>query len=86
MKTNVLEFRKQLLIAESDLNRALLIRDSQVLCGEIDHTPWAARAGTLIGLWRMFRPQSAPGADNHKGSWVSVLTRFLVSTWTRKNQ
>jgi len=62
MKMNVLALRKQLLIAESELNRAELVEESQILADEVRSV--ANRAKALRSL--------ASAAV----SWVAILTSF----------
>jgi len=76
---NPLTSRKQLLIAESELNRAHLVRDLQ----SIDHNIHALAqqvksAGSIaslaISLFSWFqRPKAAPVAE--KSSWLQTLLK-----------
>ena len=77
-----LESRKQLLIAESELNRAELLRDWQTLA---DDAQALARKAGLIGSWVSIaaslvaglaffrRKKSAPAAE--KPSWLQIILK-----------
>jgi hypothetical protein len=89
---NPLKSRKQLLIAESELNRAQLIRELETMADQIHSLANQARtisslasaAATLIGGVASFRhKKTAPAAE--KPSWLQTIVKGagLVSTiWT----
>jgi hypothetical protein len=79
---NPLVSRKQLLIAESELNRALLIQDWQTITDEVHAL--AGRAGTLCSVasaatnlvsgWLSFR-RKTPAPDAEKTSWLQNILK-----------
>jgi hypothetical protein len=87
---NPLESRKQLLIAESELNRAELLRDWQTMSHDMHAL---ARKAGIIGSWVSIaaslaaglaffrRKKSAPAAENP--SWLKAILKGagLVSTF-----
>jgi hypothetical protein len=86
---NPLELRKQLLIAESELNRAQLVGEWQVIAGEIRSlarqagtiSSLASAAASLIaGLASFRRTRSTPA--NGKPSWLQTILKGtgLIST------
>jgi negative regulator of sigma E activity len=87
---NPLESRKQLLIAESELNRAQLVRELQTVSDEVHSlshqartiTSLASATATLIAGLASFRrkKESAPAAE--KPSWLQTIVKGagLVST------
>jgi hypothetical protein len=86
---NPLKSRKQLLIAESELNRAQLVQDWQTMAGEVHSlanqartiSSFASAAASLVaGLASFRRKKSAPAAE--KPSWLQTILRGagLVST------
>jgi len=88
---NPLESRKQLLLAESELNHAQLVEEWQVLSNEVHALASQARtirsfasaAATLVGGLASFRnKKSAPPAAT-KPSWLKTLFKGagLVSTF-----
>jgi phage gp46-like protein len=71
-----LALRKQLLIAESELNRAELVEESQSLAAEVRSLAVRARtlrslasatASLIVSLMSSLRAKSAPAQENH--SW-----------------
>jgi hypothetical protein len=86
-----LQLRKQLLIAESDLNRALLLQEYQTLAGGLRGLTDRARAFSTIGssiipfaagLVRFVRRKAPPPASN--SSWFpKVLSgaRLAFAIW-----
>ena len=77
-----LESRKQLLIAESELNRAQLVQDWQVMRGEVHSLASQARSiGSIIsavaslvaGLASFRRKASEPNAE--KPSWWQTILK-----------
>ena len=99
---NPLKSRKQLLIAESELNRAQLVQELETIKDKVHSLASQARtisslasaAATLIAGFASFRrkKESAPAAE--KPSWLQTIVKGagLVSTiWTafssqRRNQ
>jgi len=90
---NPLESRKQLLIAESELNRALLMRESQTMADGVRAI--ADRAGTirsltsaaaalLAGLTSFRRARAAPG-DEPPSWWQTLLQGLPLAgaLWSR---
>jgi hypothetical protein len=88
-RMNSLESRKQLLIAESELNRAHLVRDLQTMAQNVHALTKQARtigsiasaATSLIaGLLSFRHKQSAPVSE--KPSWLQTIFKGagLVST------
>ena len=86
-----LEYRKQLLIAESDLNRAQLLYEMQRLEGEIQSfSEQAGKAETiasavtaLVAGLASFRPPK-PEPDAGKPSWWQTILQgagLLKSMW-----
>jgi hypothetical protein len=93
---NPLEARKQLLIAESEINRTLLIRDCHALAGEIcDATHLIGKAGALIlsakallALFKSHRASADPKTVS-KNSWWAVslnLLRLGLPLWLGLHQ
>jgi hypothetical protein len=87
---NPLESRKQLLIAESELNRAQLVQEWQTMADEVHSLTTQARTITSIasaaaslvaGLASCRRKASAPAAE--KPSWLQTILKGagLVSTF-----
>jgi hypothetical protein len=89
---NSLESRKQLLVAESELNRAQLVQDWQTMADEVHSLTSQARTvksivssvATLIaGLASCRRKTSTPGAE--KPSWWQMLLKgagLVGSFWS----
>ena len=88
-RMNPLESRKQLLIAESELNRAELLRDWQTMADDVHALArkariigsWASIAASLVaGLAFFRRKKSAPAAE--KPSWLQTILKGagLIST------
>jgi len=88
-RLNPLESRKQLLIAESELNRAQLVQEWQALTDGVRAvadractiSSLASTAASLVaGLASFRRKKSAPAAE--KSSWLQTLLKGagLVST------
>jgi hypothetical protein len=86
---NPLESRKQLLIAESELNRAQLVQEWRTMADEVHSLANQARtisslasaAATLVaGIASFRRKKSAPAAE--KPSWLQTIVKGagLVST------
>ena len=90
---NPLESRKQLLIAESELNRAQLVQDWQAMSHDVHALArrariigsWASIAASLVaGLAFFQRKKSMPAAE--KPSWLQTILKGagLVSTiWSK---
>lgn len=79
---NPLESRKQLLIAESELNRAELVRDWQTMADDVHALArkariigsWVSIAASLVaGLAFFRRKKSAPIAE--KPSWLQTILK-----------
>jgi hypothetical protein len=79
---NALTSRKKLLIAESELNRAQLVREWQSVAGEVRALSGRAKtisflagagAALLAGLASFRRKQSAPAAE--KPSWLQTVLK-----------
>ena len=89
---NPLESRKQLLVAESELNRAQLVQDWQTMASEVHSltsqartiTSIASAAASLVaGLASCRRKASAPDAE--KPSWWQTLLKgagLVGSFWS----
>jgi hypothetical protein len=88
-RMNPLESRKQLLIAESELNRAELLRDWQTMADDVHALArkagiigsWVSIAASLVaGLAFFRRKKSAPTAE--KPSWLQTILKGggLIST------
>jgi hypothetical protein len=86
---NPLETRKQLLIAESELNRAQLVQEWQMVADDAHAlarkasiiASWVSIAASLVaGLAFLRRKKSAPAAE--KPSWLQTILKGagLVST------
>ena len=86
---NPLESRKQLLIAESELNRAQLVHEWQAMASEVHSLTSQARtissiasaaASLVAGVASWRRKASAPAAE--KPSWLQTILKGagLVST------
>jgi hypothetical protein len=81
-RMNPLETRKQLLIAESEVNRLQLVKEWQMMAGELGSVAHRARttcsvtfaAATLIsGLLSLRRRKSGPAGE--KRSWWRTLLK-----------
>ena len=88
-RMNPLESRKQLLIAESELNRAQLVQEWQTMAGEVRSLAHQARtisslasaaASLVAGLLSFRRKRHEPAAE--KPSWWQTILKGagLVST------
>jgi hypothetical protein len=89
---NPLESRKQLLIAESELNRAQLVQEWQTMADEVHSLTIQARtinsivsaaASLIAGLASFRRKKSAPVAE--KTSWWQTIlkgTQLAGSFWS----
>ena len=89
-RMNPLASRKQLLIAESELNRAQLVHELKIMADEVHSltnqvrtiSSLASAAGTLIAGLASFRrkKESAPAAE--KPSWLQTIVKGagLIST------
>ena len=98
-RLNPLALHKQLLIAESELNRAQLVQEWQTMAGEVHALAHQARtiaciasaaASLVAGLSALRHKQSKPAAE--KPSWWRILFKGagMVGTFwsefhTRKN-
>ena len=80
-RINPLASRKKILIAESELNRALLVQDWQTMAGEVHaltveartlHSMASAAASLVTGLAMLRRKKSAPAA---KPAWWQTLLK-----------
>jgi hypothetical protein len=89
-RLNALESRKQLLVAESELNRAHLLHELDTLAGEVHSLANQAKtigsiasavASLVAGLTSFRRQQRASAAE--KPSWWQTLTKVAgtVSTF-----
>jgi hypothetical protein len=86
-KLSPLESRKQLLIAESDLNRVLLVKECHALAGSfykvIEPVKYlgllASPAAVVMGLFKAFRNRNSE-AGSSKSSWFSLL-RLGLAFW-----
>jgi hypothetical protein len=87
---NPLESRKQLLIAESELNREQLVQEWQAMADEVHSLAnqaktisslTSAAASPVAGLVSFRRKKSAPAAG--KPSWLQTILRGagLISTF-----
>jgi hypothetical protein len=85
-----LESRKQLLIAESELNRAHLIHELQTMAGDVHALASQAKtvgsiastvAGLVSGLSSLRHKKSAPDAE--KPSWGQTIAKAagMISTF-----
>jgi len=82
-RMNPLKSRKQLLIAESELNRAQLVHELKIMADEVHSltnqvrtiSSLASAAGTLIAGLASFRrkKESAPAAE--KPSWLQTVLK-----------
>jgi negative regulator of sigma E activity len=79
---NPLESRKQLLIAESELNRAQLVQEFQTMTDEVHSlarqartiTSFASAAATLVaGIVSFRKKKSAPAPE--KPSWLRTIVK-----------
>lgn len=79
---NPLKARKQILIAESELNRAHLVQDWRTLAGEVHVIAtevrtvrsFASAAATLVaGVAAFWRKKSPP--PESKPSWISAMLK-----------
>ena len=88
-RLNPLESRKQLLIAESELNRAQLVQEWQAMADGVHSIAGRARtissiastaASLIAGLASFRRKKSAPA--NEKPSWLQSILKGtgLIST------
>jgi hypothetical protein len=81
-RMNPLASRKKLLVAESELNRAQLMRELETMAGEVQSltkqartvSSFASAAATLIaGFASLRRKKTAPAAA--KASWLQMILR-----------
>jgi hypothetical protein len=89
---NSLESRKQLLIAESELNRAQLVQEWQMMADEVHSLTSRARSigsiasaavSLVAGLVSRWRKKSTPAAE--KPSWWQTLLKgagLVSSFWS----
>ena len=88
---NPLELRKQLLIAESELNRAQLVQDWQAVADGVHAVAGRARtlgsvaatAASLVAGFASFRRQKSTAAAE-KPSWLQTLLQgagLLTTVW-----
>ena len=83
-RLKALESRKQLLIAESELNRAQLMLEWQTMAGEVHalarqaktFTVMASAAGLLVAALSSFRHKKS-AATTEKSSWWQTLLKGL---------
>lgn len=92
-KLTPLEARKQMLILESELNRALVVKEAEELRGEVRDAVMQAQhvkslistAADLAGAFSSLRQAFAPKADNGtKRGWFSTFmstARAGASIW-----
>ncbi|MEK7782228.1 MAG: hypothetical protein AAB370_12080 [Verrucomicrobiota bacterium] len=88
---NPLKSRKQILIAESELNRAHLVQDWQTMAGEVHalaeeartiRSMAAAAASLVAGLAALRRKKSAPA---EKPAWWQTILKggqMISSLWS----
>ena len=76
-----LESRKLLLLAESELNRAQLVHQLQLLAGELQALAVPARTASsvtaavaaLLAVWSAFRHRHAPSPGQTPSWWKVIL-------------
>jgi len=85
-----LESRKQLLLAESELNRAQMVQEWQTMAGEVRALVHHARTLSYLaaaavtvftGLRSVVTPKAKPAA---KGSWMQTILKgagLLATLW-----
>ena len=89
---NPLESRKQLLIAESELNRAQLAHECQTMVDEVHAlanrartiTTFASAAAALVTSLASFR-RHRPAPATEKSSWLQTILRgagTVTSLWS----
>ena len=87
---NSLESRKQLLIAESDLNRAQLAEDWHTMAGEVHALTQKAKTisglasgATLLASLLFLRRKKSPSASETPPWWQAALkgTGLVASLW-----
>ncbi len=89
---NPLQLRKQLLIAESELNRAQLIEEGEALAGEVrsvadrakSFAEIASSAAVLMAALMALR-KDKPAVTKVKPSWLSRIlkgARFAFTCWS----
>lgn len=92
MKMSSLESRRRLLIAESELNRALLIEDCSTLASGLSNAArsyghFALVAGsvaTIFGLHKTIQTWRSTAQNKRRSTWMLPLLRFLFVLWVRK--
>ena len=88
---NPLESRKQLLVAESELNRAELLRDWQTMAEDVHALArkagiigsWASIAASLVAGLAFFRRKKSGPAEK-KPSWLQTIlksTGLISALW-----
>jgi hypothetical protein len=88
---NPLQLRKQLLIAESELNRAQLVQEFEALAEGVhsvasrakSFTEIASSAAVLVAALAAFR-QAKPAPSAVKPSWLGTIlktARFVFTCW-----
>ena len=89
---NPLESRKQLLVAESELNRAELLRDWQTMAEDVHALArkagiigsWASIAASLVAGLAFFRRKKSASAAEKKPSWLQTIlksTGLISALW-----
>jgi hypothetical protein len=90
---NPLESRKQLLIAESDLNRAQLVQELEVIADKVHAfadqsrtvSSLATAAATLIAGFASLRRKKEPAPTAEKPSWLQTIVKgagLVSSIWS----
>lgn len=89
---NPLELQKQLLIAESELNRAQLVQNWQTMANEVRTLAHQAKTissiasatATLIAVLSSFRRKNAAPASEKSSGWQAILkgTGLISSLWS----
>ena len=88
-----LESRKQLLVAESELNRAQLVQELETIKDKVHSLANQARtisslasaAATLIAGLASFRHKKEAGAAEEKPSWLKTIVKgagLVSSVWS----
>lgn len=86
---NPLELRKQILLTESELNRAQLVREWRALTGEVHALAdeartirsFASATGTLVAGMASFWRKKSPPTDA-KPSWIKTIFKGAVQAST----
>jgi len=86
MKVSAAETRKQLLIAESEVNRTLFLREWQAMTGEfraaiqpVKEIGWMTSAIAVVSaLFKALRPNSTKNAPSQRPSLFGRLLRLFL--------